>query len=89
MFQVKWIRSALDDLAAIWMRAEMELRMEVTAASHLIDRQLQERPFEKGESRQEHCRILFVPPLAILFEVDEGQQRVWVLEVWSTRRHDP
>lgn len=86
MFQVEWVEGALADLAAIWMHADREMRAEVTAASNLIDRQLRECPFEQGESREDNCRIHFVDPLAITFEVEEGPQRVWVLKVWATRR---
>jgi hypothetical protein len=43
MFQVEWLQSALDELAAIWMQADSALRQAITVATHQIDQLLQHR----------------------------------------------
>ena len=87
MFHVQWIQDALDDLARIWMAADSAMRGAVTAATNIVDQELQRDPFRSSESRNDEERVLFVYPIAIQFEVDLQQRRVWVLHVWRFRRH--
>jgi hypothetical protein len=85
MFQVEWLQTALNQLAAIWTSADSALRLAVTAATHQIDQQLQTDPFGASESRPEGRRILFVSPLGILFRIEEDGHTVSVLRVWLFR----
>jgi hypothetical protein len=57
-------------------------RNAVTAASRAIDVRLGHDPLSQGEAREGNLRILFVPPLAVLFEVELDDCRVTVLDVW-------
>jgi hypothetical protein len=82
MFRVRWKQSALDELAALWMAADSEGRRAITAATHRIDQLLQGDPENQGESRPGGRRILFVPPLGLLYRVDPAQSVVHVLQVW-------
>lgn len=82
MFRVRWKQSALDELTALWMAADSEGRREITAAAHRIDQLLQGDPEDQGESRPGGRRILFVPPLGLLFRVDAALSVVRVLHVW-------
>jgi hypothetical protein len=82
MFRVRWKQSALNELAALWMAADSEERRAITAATHRIDQLLRGDPDNQGESRPGGRRILFVPPLGILFRVDAAQAVVRVLHVW-------
>ncbi len=82
MFRVEWLQSALNELAAIWLKADSSTRDAVTVAARQIDRQLAARPEQQGESRTGGRRILFVYPLAVVFRVDAQRRTVSVLNVW-------
>ncbi len=86
MITVRWKRSALNELANLWTQAKASQRQAITAASHEIDRQLQDDPGGKGESRSQARRILFVPPLGITFHVKRQASVVFVLHVWRYRQ---
>jgi plasmid stabilization system protein ParE len=79
-FTVIWSPDAENDLAEIWLAAND--RPDVTAAGDRIDALLQEDAHLHGESRRDRCRILFVSPLAIDFEVIAEDRVARVLTVW-------
>ena len=83
MFRVRWVKSALNELASLWTSADSATRKAITDAANEIDRRLQRNPETEGESRGGMERILFVPPLGIRFEVDAQRSTVRVLHVWS------
>jgi hypothetical protein len=85
MWRVEWIQDALNELADLWTQADAALRRAITSATHSIDQELQADPFRQSESRDDE-RVLFSYPLAVQFEVDEQQRRLWVLHVWRFRR---
>jgi hypothetical protein len=80
-YTVRWKRSALDQLAQLWLDAPD--RSQVTAAVAEIDRLLATRPYDESESRPDDIRILFSPPIGVFFEVKESTRIVYVLRVWS------
>lgn len=82
MVEVRWVRSALEDLAAIWLDSSSVERSAITAASHQIDERLRSNPEDEGESRSGNRRILLVPPLGITFVVSANKHLVRVLDVW-------
>jgi hypothetical protein len=83
-FTVTWVPAALAQLAALWNAAADQ--RAVTAASHRIDQQLERDPEDAGEERPPSRRILFDPPLGVVFEVDRAKAEVRVLSVgWSGR----
>jgi hypothetical protein len=82
MFKVRWKQSALNELASLWIKENAEQRRAITAATDLIDRLLQVEPSVEGESRPHNRRILFVPPLGVLFKVDSQRAVVRVVQVW-------
>ena len=86
MFRVDWAQSALNELAGLWTQADSAMRQAITAASQQIHQRLESDPLNEGESREGGQRILFVFPLGVLFEVDQQQAVVRVLQVWSYRR---
>jgi hypothetical protein len=88
MFHVEWLQSALDELAALWVLADSELRRAITAATDDIDRRLSRDPTNEGESRPGRRRIMFVPPLAVAIRIEPDGQRVSVLHVrlYGSRR---
>lgn len=83
-YTVIWVPAALAQLAALWNAATN--RDAVTKASHRIDRLLEVDPETAGEERPPSRRILFDPPLGVIFEVDLTAREVRVLSVgWSGR----
>jgi len=87
-YRVEWLQEAYNELLEIWLAADSELRAEITTATHTLDTHLATDPNQVGESRSGDGRIAFVPPLAVLFELQPSNQIVWVLHVWSIRRRD-
>jgi hypothetical protein len=88
MFRVEWLREAVGELAELWIEADSPFRQAITEATHALDQELQADPFRVSESREGDVRISFSKPLAILFEVDPQQRIVWILHIWTFRRHD-
>lgn len=86
MFRVEWHQQALDELAGMWVQGDPTLRHAITAATRLLDVELQEDPFRQSESRDDNRRILFIYPLAVRVEVDLLRRSVAVLHVWRFRR---
>lgn len=85
IWEVRWKRSAESALAHDWLAADSEARKAITRASHQIDYELQFEPDSKGESRDKGRRILHIAPLGVIFRVDHGNHRVFVLHAWHFR----
>ena len=81
-FVVLWLPAAENQLAALWTAATDQAA--VTAAAHRIDQQLGRDPLNVGEERPPSRRILFDPPLGVVYEVDTAGRLVWVVSAgWS------
>jgi hypothetical protein len=83
---VEWLQEAVNDLAAIWTRADSAQRSAITEATNRVDQELQTQPIHSSESREGEQRVLFIYPLGIRFEVDLQTRTVWVTHVWQFRR---
>ena len=83
-FRVVWKPNAEEELTRLWLSSRF--RSDLTEAASCIDDALQRDPLAAGESRDGSLRILFVPPLAALFEVDATARLVDVIHVWRVRR---
>jgi hypothetical protein len=83
IYQVLWTESSSDELATLWLEADAALRPIITAAQSQIDHLLERSPAEVGESRPGNRRVAFVPPLGIVFSVQEADVLVKVLRVWA------
>jgi hypothetical protein len=86
MFHVIWSSAALQELAALWVDADADLREAITAATQRIDAALARAPDDIGESRSGDRRVAFERPLAFLFRVRLTERQVIVTRVWSTER---
>ena len=75
----------MDPLKDAWERADDPMREAIMEASRRVDQQLHQEPQEQGESRDDQTRILFQPPLAVLFEVDEAKKLVNIRRAWLYR----
>jgi plasmid stabilization system protein ParE len=86
MMRVEWIQSALNELAALWAKADAVRRKAITAASNQIDQRLASDPKNAGESRSGTKRILFVGPMLVYFRPEADGRTVTVLGVRESRR---
>lgn len=86
MYRIIWVRAALEELAALWLKADAPVRQLITKAAHAIDQRLLQAPENQGESRESHRRIFFEPPLGIRFVVDVQRKLVFVYRVWLIRK---
>ena len=85
MFRVDYLLSVLNDLTAIWTKADSAARQPITTASYQIDYQLERDPENVGESRPGGRRVLFALPLGVLYRVDLDKQVVTVIDIWLVR----
>lgn len=79
-YTVVWIKLAQGELANLWTNSTA--RQDVADAADRIDSILRLHPYEYSESRDGDLRILFVPPLAVLFNVSDDDCLVSVRAVW-------
>ena len=80
-FAVEWEPTALNGLANVWMLAPD--RQAVTAASSTADLLLAREPIGNGALIQTGLYRLRIPPLGVIYSVDEVQQVVRVWSVWQ------
>jgi hypothetical protein len=79
MFDVRWTDRADDELAAAWLAAAD--RGAVSRAADEIEVLLARDPLGHGESRAGNVRLLFEPPLSVLYRVAPLAHVVWVVTV--------
>lgn len=84
-FTVVWSGKALEALARLWLESPVE-RTSITNATAMIDQLLAIDPHDKGESRDDGRRILFVAPLVTIFRVNEFDRMVRILHVRQLKR---
>ena len=84
-YTVIWQPAAESDLGRLWNGAAD--RQEVAQAADQIDNLLATRPQSVGESRGDHERILFVPPLAVAYDVFDDDRQVVVWGIWRPQQH--
>ena len=82
MFSIYRSEEAVVPLAEAWECADEPLRAAILRATYDIDRRLAEAPRRQGESRGGDVRILFRPPVAVFFEIDEDRNLVRILRTW-------
>ena len=83
-FTVLWAKEAEKRLTLMWLNATN--RKEITEAANAIEKLLRIDPQNVGESRPDGTRIVFVPPLRVLFHVNEQDRIVSVLTIWQFQR---
>ncbi len=79
-YTVVWKPAAHAELAEIWTSAQD--RQAVADAANQIDQLLKTDPRQQGESRSGTMRIVFVEPIGIIFDVNEGDRLVSIAHVW-------
>jgi hypothetical protein len=86
-YTVRWSGRAVYAVAQLWLDFP-DLRSEITQATATVDHLLQFNPAEQGESRNDDRRILFVPPLVVIFRESAATETVSVLDVRQIKRRD-
>jgi hypothetical protein len=76
-YTVVWVQSAIDALADLWLQSAD--RNAIAQATHEIDHELAEDASTKGRDLSEGLRSLRVPPLKVIFAVNEDDRIVEVL----------
>ncbi len=81
-YTVKWVKRALDQLAAVWMAAAD--RAAVTAASHRLEQEIAADPSGRGLPRGLPVVYTAIElPLGIEYEIVEKDKKVRILRLWS------
>jgi mRNA-degrading endonuclease RelE of RelBE toxin-antitoxin system len=81
-YNVIWTRRALRQLSAL-LRAARD-QAAVSDASVEVQRRLAADPLNEGEDRDRGRRILFVPPIAVVYRVNDNTRTVHVVSAgWS------
>jgi hypothetical protein len=65
------------------LRVQTDQRRAMTEAANQIDLWLKHTPDQVGESRPANRRILLAPPLGVIYEIEEMDRIVNVLQVWE------
>ena len=79
-YTVVWSLAAEMELAELWRLADD--RAALSAAANTIDSTLRDDAHDRGESRPNGIRIYHEAPLGVLFQVDQTDRRVSVIDVW-------
>ncbi|MBW3543774.1 MAG: type II toxin-antitoxin system RelE/ParE family toxin [Planctomycetes bacterium] len=80
-YTVIWVRGVRERLTTIWLDATD--REAITKASHAIDVELAVDPSRKGSPLREGLRVLEIPPLRVLYSVQDADRIVEVLSIRS------
>ena len=84
MFEIRWSRSADDELARIWTASNSSRRAAITRAVATLEERLAANPITVGESRERSTRrVVQQPPVGIDFHVDESNRVVKVFRLWD------
>ena len=78
-YTVIWQADALDDLADIWL--ESSNRDRIVSVAESIDLELAVDPFWKSREMSEGLMELVLPPLRILFVINEEDRQVKVYRI--------
>ena len=80
-YTVIWKHSAERRLAELWVQTDS--RRAMTEAANQIDVWPKHAPGQVGESRPENRRILLEPPHGVIYEIENMDCIVNVLQVWE------
>lgn len=84
MFEIRWSRSADDELTRMWTASNSERRAAITRSVAKIEERLASNPMFVGESRERPTRrVVHQPPVGIDFHIDESNRVVKVFRIWG------
>jgi hypothetical protein len=82
IYTVTWTKAAVNELTNLWLNALD--RSAVTRASARIEALLRSNPYAQSESRDGNKRVIFAPPLGVMFTVSDADRIVTVRAIWRT-----
>ena len=82
MYRIEWLPAAAMELVRLYRDASPEAQAALSLALDSLERDLSTEPHKAGESRVWPSRVLFAPPLAVLFVADFRRQVVTMISVW-------
>jgi hypothetical protein len=85
-FDVDWEEDVLSALASLWLFAAD--RAALTQAQASVDRLLAKDPIGNGIALSEGIYAIEVPPLRVLYEVNEGARSVKVVAAKRSSSQD-
>ena len=78
-----WMERAYDDLADMWVAADVFTHGRIEAAIHRLNLDLRNDPWNVGESRGKlSSRMVFIGLIGAAFRIDEKSNTVRVNHVW-------
>ena len=82
-YTVIWREDAEATATQLWTDAETRIEREaISEAVNRIDATLHQTPYD-GESRSSASeRLLWIQPIAVMYDVIEGDGKVEVIKVW-------
>jgi plasmid stabilization system protein ParE len=83
LYTVVWRAAAEASLAELWVEAAD--RQGIAEAADRLDTLLGSDPHGTGESRTATTRVAFQGSLGVLYEIDDADRRVAVLNIWRCR----
>ena len=83
-FSVVWQPDAEAKLAKLWERSSD--RAAFASAANHIEQVLRSYPDRAGEDRYDGDRVMFEPPLGVVFRLMLEDRMVQVLRVWDITR---
>ncbi len=87
-FKVVWAERTEEQVAEMWVGSQPIERPRITEALNEVESWLENDPISASESRDdEQLRVVFNPPVAVLFPVFETARQVVVGRVWKTQRN--
>ena len=86
MFAIVWVQNALDELADVFVEAELTEQDRMTSGIEALNRRLTIEPTDEGESRWNGYRVTFPHGLVVIFHVNIEDQIVHVMRVKRSGR---
>jgi len=86
-YSLTWSKKAEDALGAAWLSASSEQRQIITITTRAIERELEVRPKDVGESRPDGRRMAISLPVALIYQVFEDDMLVRVEAFRLVPRH--
>lgn len=86
-YRLIWAERAYDDLADIWVVVDVFTRDRIEAAITHLNAELQNDPWQVGESRSiASRRMSFVGPIGAVFRINDTTRTVRVNHIWRYRK---
>ncbi len=86
MFSVLKDAAVMSEIGQAWLHADEDTQVAMHDSMHSIEKKLQKKPLECGESREGSERIIFKYPIAVNYVVNCDSRVVRMTRVWTYTR---